>query len=61
MARNTQNRHLEDEEDRRWRSKGGAHQARKFEPDVCPDCNGLGVIDGDICPRCEGEGEIWEP
>ena len=53
-------------EDDRWKRKGGAHKPRQSDPEVCPECGGLGYIkaffigEPPTCNRCNGDGEIWE-
>jgi hypothetical protein len=27
-------------------------------PDLCPECNGSGRVDGKECPACEGTGNV---
>jgi len=43
------------------RLPGGPMKPREEEPQVCPECWGLGTdMNGEECPLCMGEGEIYE-
>ena len=58
------NKTLDTELDVTWRRKGHSHIVDRFEPIVCPDCLGFGVIKtpkskiSTPCTRCQGTGEI---
>ena len=42
-------------------SKGHGHPVKRSEPQLCPDCKGMGCLDYSIhleCETCQGEGEI---
>lgn len=65
----TLKKNLENENDKRWRTKGGSHRCAIPLPDVCPDCGGTGCIvvgisdNGEestiMCVTCEGTGEVY--
>ena len=58
-------RTLVNEEDKRWRRKGGTHlkgrDSDKIAPKVCPDCGGSGSRNpsgSPVCDTCDGLGEV---
>lgn len=56
----SKSRNIDLVEDDRWKKKGGPIKKKEVEPEVCPDCYGIGTVDKiHPCPRCGGEGEIY--
>lgn len=41
--------------------RGGRRTLQMQTAEVCPTCNGSGVVDGKTCPTCGGSGEVLRP
>lgn len=55
------------EQDRRWRCKGAVHEDKRKKLQVCPFCEGTGVIKPspnfeyrETCQFCNGEGSVYK-
>jgi DnaJ-class molecular chaperone len=55
------NRNYDLVEDDRWKRKGVVHTGKENDPEICPECGGLGRISEDEeCLICFGEGIVYE-